>query len=129
MELPKTSRGMQNLQHLVGGVSQILLVALGVAFGQKNLVMGIVLSLLAFLANRASSEISYQTSICVMEEYIHNEPKNTNFSIVTSNQQIQKRSVPERPEINKISVGVQEPSGMKGINPKSLYSKNNANRL
>lgn len=92
MELPKTSRGMQNLQHLVGGISQILLVTLGVAFGQSNLVMGIALSILAFLANRASSEISYQTSICVMEEFVHNQPKYTNFSIVTGNQQVQKRS-------------------------------------
>jgi hypothetical protein len=94
---------MQNMQHLVGGISQILLVALGVAFGQKNLVVGILLSVLAFLANRASSEISYQTSICVMEEYTHNEPKNANFSIVTSNQQVQKRGTPQYTKFSKIS--------------------------
>jgi hypothetical protein len=103
MELPKTSRGMQNLQHLVGGVSQILLVALGVAFGQKDLVMGFLISVLAFLANRASSEISYQTSICVMNEYIHDEPKNPNFSIVTSNQQVQKQGTPQCTKISRIS--------------------------
>ncbi len=89
MRLPKTSRGMQNLQHLVGGISQILLVTLGVALGQKDLVMGTVLSILTFLANRASSEISYQTSIRVMDEYTYNREQNTNFSIVTSNQQVQ----------------------------------------
>ncbi len=100
MRLPKTSRGMQNLQHLVGGISQILLVTLGVALGQKDLVMGTVISILAFLANRASSEISYQTSIRVMDEYTHNsEQKNTNFSIVTSNQQVQNNpSISKCPE-------------------------------
>jgi hypothetical protein len=103
MELPKTSRGMQNLQHLAGGVSQILLVLLGVAFGQKDLVMGFVISVLAFLANRASSEISYQTSICVMNEYIHNEPKNPNFSNVTSNQHVQKQGTPQCTKISRIS--------------------------
>ncbi len=93
MRLPRSSRGMQNLQHLAGGISQILLVTLGVAFGQKDVFMGIVLSILAFLANRASSEISYQTSIRVMDEYTENrEQKNADLKIVMGSQQIQKNT-------------------------------------
>ncbi len=70
---------MQNLQHIVGGASQILLVLLGVAFGQKNLIIGTALSLLAFMANRASSEISYQTSLRVMEEYNQKDPQKITY--------------------------------------------------
>ena len=86
MRLPRSSRGMQNLQHLVGGVSQILLVTLGVAFGQKDLFMGIVLSIMAFFANRASSEISYQTSIRVMDEYKSKDEQKIDVQAVTGPQ-------------------------------------------
>jgi len=69
------SRTLQNLQHLVGGVHNILLVLLGVYFGKDNISLGLIIAGFTFLVSRMSSEISYQTSIKVIEEY----SKNTNY--------------------------------------------------
>jgi len=63
------SRTLQNLQHLVGGVHNILLVLLGVYFGKDNISLGLIIAGFTFLASRMSSEISYQTSIKVVEEH------------------------------------------------------------
>lgn len=63
------SRTLQNLQHLVGGMHNILLVLVGVYFGKDNTSLGVIIAGLTFLVSRASSEISYQTSIKVIEEY------------------------------------------------------------
>ena len=67
-KLPDNSRELQNLQHIVGGTYNILLVLVGVFFGKDNIALGIVLSCLTFLVSRFSSEISYQTSIKVVKE-------------------------------------------------------------
>lgn len=65
----ENSRTLQNLQHLVGGVHNILLVLLGVYFGKDNISLGLIIAGFTFLVSRMSSEISYQTSIKVVEEY------------------------------------------------------------
>jgi len=67
-KLPDNSRELQNLQHIVGGTYNILLVLVGVFFGKDNIALGILLSCLTFLVSRFSSEISYQTSIKVVKE-------------------------------------------------------------
>jgi len=69
------SRTLQNLQHLVGGLHNILLVLVGVYFGKDNTSLGLIIAGFTFLVSRMSSEISYQTSIKVIEEY----SKNTNY--------------------------------------------------
>ncbi|MBU3966945.1 MAG: hypothetical protein KKG76_06195 [Euryarchaeota archaeon] len=65
----ENSRTLQNLQHLVGGLHNILLVLVGVYFGKDNTSLGLVAAGLAFLVSRMSSEISFQTSIKVVQEY------------------------------------------------------------
>jgi len=65
----ENSRTLQNLQHLVGGLHNILLVLVGVYFGKDNTSLGLVIAGFTFLVSRMSSEISYQTSIKVIEEY------------------------------------------------------------
>jgi len=67
-KLPDNSRELQNLQHIVGGTYNILLVLVGVFFGKDNIALGIALSFLTFVVSRFSSEISYQTSIKVVKE-------------------------------------------------------------
>ncbi|NJD52432.1 MAG: hypothetical protein FIB07_06135 [Candidatus Methanoperedens sp.] len=69
VKLPDNSRELQNIQHLVGGTHNILLVLVGVYFGKDDTTLGIVMAFLTFLVSRLSSEISYQTSIKVVEEY------------------------------------------------------------
>ena len=63
------SRTLQNLQHLVGGLHNILLVLVGVYFGKDNTSLGLIIAFFTFLVSRMSSEISYRTSIKVVEEY------------------------------------------------------------
>ncbi len=65
------SRTLQNLQHLVGGLHNILLVLVGVYFGKDNTSLGLIIAGFAFFVSRMSSEISYRTSIKVIEEYSH----------------------------------------------------------
>ncbi|CAG0995427.1 MAG: hypothetical protein MPEBLZ_02338 [Candidatus Methanoperedens nitroreducens] len=69
VKLPDNSRELQNIQHFVGGTHNILLVLVGVYFGKDDTTLGIIIALLTFLVSRLSSEISYQTSIKVVEEY------------------------------------------------------------
>jgi len=68
-KLPDDSRGLQNIQHIVGGTYNILLVLVGVSFGKDNTSLGIVMAILTFIVARLSSEISFQTSIKVVREY------------------------------------------------------------
>jgi hypothetical protein len=63
------SRTLQNCQHLVGGINNILLVLVGVYFGKDNTSVGVAVAGLTFLVSRMSSEISYRTQIKVIEEY------------------------------------------------------------
>ena len=71
-KLPDNSRELQNIQHIVGGTHNILLVLVGVYFGKDNTTLGILIAFLTFFVSRLSSEISYQTSIKVVKEYSHN---------------------------------------------------------
>ncbi|PWB49304.1 MAG: hypothetical protein C3F06_14220 [Candidatus Methanoperedenaceae archaeon] len=73
VKLPDDSRGLQNIQHIVGGTHNILLVLVGVYFGKDNTSLGILMAGLTFLVSRLSSEISYQTSIKVVKEYSNNK--------------------------------------------------------
>lgn len=68
-KLPDDSRGLQNIQHIVGGTYNILLVLVGVSFGKDDTSLGIVMAVLTFIVARLSSEISFQTSIKVVKEY------------------------------------------------------------
>jgi hypothetical protein len=68
-KLPDNSRGLQNIQHIVGGTYNILLVLVGVSFGKNDTSLGIVMAVLTFIVARLSSEISFQTSIKVVREY------------------------------------------------------------
>jgi hypothetical protein len=63
------SRGLKNIQHLVGGTYNLLLVLVGVSFGKDDTSLGIVMAVLTFIVARLSSEISYRTSIEVVREY------------------------------------------------------------
>lgn len=54
------SRRWQYLQHLVGGSYQILLTLMAVSFGAGDTITGIIIAILTFIVNRASSEIQYQ---------------------------------------------------------------------
>jgi len=69
VKLPDNSRQLQNIQHIVGGAHNILLVLIGVSFGKDNTSLGIIIAALTFLVSRLSSEISYQTSIKVIKEF------------------------------------------------------------
>jgi hypothetical protein len=71
----ENSRTLQNLQHLVGGMHNILLVLVGVYFGKDNITLGLVIAVFTFLVSRLSSEISYQTSIKVVEEFSNHSNK------------------------------------------------------
>ena len=68
-KLPDDSRGLQNIQHIVGGTYNILLVLVGVSFGKDNTSLGIVMAVLTFIVSRLSSEISFQTSMKVVREF------------------------------------------------------------
>ncbi len=68
VKLPDNSRELQNIQHIVGGTHNILLVLVGVYFGKDDTSLGILMAFLTFLVSRLSSEISYQTSIKVVKE-------------------------------------------------------------
>lgn len=80
VKLPDDSRKLQNMQHVVGGTYNIMLVLMGVLFGTGNQVMGIVMAVLTFMASRLSSEISYQTSIRVIQECTTNAMNAVNFT-------------------------------------------------
>ena len=68
INMPKTSRGWQFLQHFVGGLYTILLLITGVYIGKEELWIGGILAALTFVVNRASSEISYQTQLRLFAE-------------------------------------------------------------
>ena len=65
MRLPKTSRGVQNIQHGIGGILQVLNyttagVAALLAVGKIEwYIFGIVV-VVSFILNRLSSEVTYQ---------------------------------------------------------------------
>ncbi len=67
-ELPTTSRGWQNIQHVVGGLYNILLMLTGVSFGKGEWVTSFILGCLTFTVNRTSSEITYRTQTCFFAE-------------------------------------------------------------
>ena len=69
VKLPDNSRELQNIQHIVGGTHNILLVLVGVYFGKGDTSLGIMMAVLTFLVSRLSSEISYQIGIKVVKEY------------------------------------------------------------
>lgn len=73
VRLPDNSRELQNIQHIVGGTHNILLVLVGVYFGKDNTSLGFLIAGLTFLVSRLSSEISYQTSIKVVKEFSDNK--------------------------------------------------------
>lgn len=64
-----SSRKLQNVQHLTGGIYNICLMLIGLFFGKGDNTMGIVMTILTIIVSRISSEISYQTSIRVIKEY------------------------------------------------------------
>lgn len=64
-----SSRKLQNVQHLTGGIYNILLMMVGLFFGKGDTIMGIIMTILTIIVSRISSEISYQTSIKVIKEY------------------------------------------------------------
>lgn len=67
--LPKTSRGWQFTQHLVGGSYQILLMVTGVSFGQKDWDTAIILGIITFILNRISSQITYEIQMHLIQEH------------------------------------------------------------
>ncbi len=75
-KLPDDSRGLQNIQHIIGGTYNILLVLVGVSFGKDDTSLGIVMAILTFIVARLSSEISFQTSIKVVREYSNSRENN-----------------------------------------------------
>lgn len=64
----QTSRDYQNLQHFCGGLHNIFLVSTGAFFGRGDWEIGVVLSILTFIVNRLSSEITYQTQSRLFKE-------------------------------------------------------------
>lgn len=66
--LPRTSREWQYYQHVVGGSYNLLLMMTGVSFGQGEWWKAIILAILTFIANRSSSEITYQIQKKLFEE-------------------------------------------------------------
>lgn len=67
-ELPTTSRGWQNIQHVIGGLYNILLMLTGVSFGKGDWATSFILGCLTFTVNRTSSEITYRTQTCFFAE-------------------------------------------------------------
>lgn len=73
INMPKSSRGWQFLQHFVGGLYNILLLITGVYIGKNDFMIGTGLAILTFVVNRMSSEITYQTQLRLFAE---NKEKN-----------------------------------------------------
>jgi len=74
IKLPESSRGMQNIQHFVSGIMQILNYSTaglaGVTMvGQSPWWLFITVAGITFILNRISSEISYQTSSRLFMEH------------------------------------------------------------
>jgi len=55
------SRSLQNYQHIVGAIHQLLLLTTGIYIGKDNIQIAIVLGILFLIFSRLSSEIWYQT--------------------------------------------------------------------
>ena len=63
------SRKLQNIQHLVGGFYQILLVIMGVYVGKGNTSMSIIFGVLSFTTSRGAMELQYQVQKALLEEH------------------------------------------------------------
>jgi len=68
MKLPQNSRNWQNVQHVVGGLYNILLMLTGVSFGRGDWTTSFILGCLTFIINRSSSEITYRIQKKLFEE-------------------------------------------------------------
>lgn len=76
LNLPESSRTMQNVQHIVGGIYQIMLITVGVLFGKGDWTSGVILGFFTFLLSRLSSEITYQVQIRVIRENTKHDNNN-----------------------------------------------------
>lgn len=63
-----SSRQLQNLQHCIGGLRDILLVSIGVFFGMSEWTLGLIVAIIIFITARLSSEIFYRILKKVEEE-------------------------------------------------------------
>lgn len=63
-----SSRQLQNLQHCIGGLRDILLVSIGVFFGMSEWTLGLIVAIIIFVTARLSSEIFYRILKKVEEE-------------------------------------------------------------
>lgn len=68
IRLPTTSREWQNVQHVIGGLYNILLMLTGVSFGKGEWYLSFILGCLTFIINRTSSEITFRTQTCFFAE-------------------------------------------------------------
>ena len=71
--LPKTSRGWQNYQHLVGGLAPQLPVIAAFFVGTGNYWTAGSIVVLGFITQRASSEIAYQVQFNLIKEHTENK--------------------------------------------------------
>lgn len=69
LKLPESARDYQNIQHLIGGLYNILLMITGALFGRGDWVVGIILGVITFIINRLSSEIAYQIQLRLIKEH------------------------------------------------------------
>jgi hypothetical protein len=70
ISLPTTSRGWQNIQHFVGGISPQLPVIAAFFVGTKQYWFATLVLVLGFLVQRTSSEVSYHVQKHLNIEYI-----------------------------------------------------------
>ena len=63
-----SSRQLQNLQHCIGGLRDVLLVSIGVFFGMSEWTLGIIVVIITFITARLSGEIFYRILKKIEEE-------------------------------------------------------------
>ena len=63
-----SSRRLQNLQHCIGGLRDVLLVSIGVFFGMSEWTLGIIVVIITFITARLSGEIFYRILKKIEEE-------------------------------------------------------------
>jgi len=81
ISLPATARGTQNLQHIVGSALQVINYSTAgtaalFATGNISMLTFGTIATIAFILNRASSELSFQTSQRLFREYASKENNN-----------------------------------------------------
>lgn len=66
------SRNLQNVNHIIGGLRDVLLILVGVLFAQSEWIYGVITAVIIFLTTRVSSEIFYRI-LKQVEKESHND--------------------------------------------------------